>query len=116
MINQSVLEKLKPGSVVINVARGPVIQEEDLIGALESGHLAGAGLDVVEVEPLHPTSPLWTMENVVISPHVGAQSRFRVPNTIKFVSQNIQRFLRGEEPLNLVDKQLGYPARKKLCV
>ena len=116
MINQSVLEKLKPGSVVINVARGPVIQEEDLIGALESGHLAGAGLDVVEVEPLHPASPLWTMENVVISPHVGAQSRFRVPNTIKFVSQNIQRFLRGEEPLNLVDKQLGYPARKKLCV
>ena len=116
MINQSVLEKLKPGSVVINVARGPVIQEEDLIGALESGYLAGAGLDVVEVEPLHPTSPLWTMENVVISPHVGAQSRFRVPNTIKFVSQNIQRFLRGEEPLNLVDKQLGYPARKKLCV
>ena len=98
MINQSVLEKLKPGSVVINVARGPVIQEEDLIGALESGYLAGAGLDVVEVEPLHPTSPLWTMENVVISPHVGAQSRFRVPNTIKFVSQNIQRFLRGEEP------------------
>ena len=116
MINQSVLEKLKPGSVVINVARGPVILEEDLIGALESGYLAGAGLDVVEVEPLHPTSPLWTMENVVISPHVGAQSRFRVPNTIKFVSQNIQRFLRGEEPLNLVDKQLGYPARKKPCV
>lgn len=116
MINQSVLEKLKPGSVVINVARGPVIQEEDLIGALESGYLAGAGLDVVEVEPLHPTSPLWTMENVVISPHVGAQSRFRVPNTIKFVSQNIQRFLRGEEPLNVVDKRLGYPARKKPCV
>ena len=116
MINQSVLEKLKPGSVVINVARGPVIQEEDLIGALESGYLAGAGLDVVEVEPLHPTSPLWTMENVVISPNVGAQSRFRVPNTIKFVSQNIQRFLRGEEPLNVVDKRLGYPARKKPCV
>ncbi len=116
MINQSVLEKLKPGSVVINVARGPVVQESDLIAALESGHLAGAGLDVVEVEPLHPTSPLWTMENVVISPHVGAQSKYRVPDTIKFVSQNIQRFLRGEEPLNLVDKQLGYPARKKPCV
>ena len=94
MINQSVLEKLKPVSVVINVARGPVIQEEDLIGALESGYLAGAGLDVVEVEPLHPTSPLWTMENVVISPHVGANPDFESRIRIKFVSQNIQRFLR----------------------
>ena len=53
-----------------------MIQEEDLIGALESGYLAGAGLDAVEVEPLHPTSPLWTMENVVISPHVGGNPDF----------------------------------------
>ncbi len=116
MINNEVIGRLKPGSVVINVARGPAINESDLIEALESGHLAGAGLDVVEVEPLHPTSPLWTMDNVVISPHVGAQSKNRVPDTIKFVANNIQRFLRGNEPLNVVDKQLGYPPRKKPCV
>lgn len=116
MINREVLSKLKPGSVVINVARGPVVNETDLIEALNSGHIAGAGLDVVEVEPLHPASPLWTMDNVVISPHVGAQSKYRVPDTIGFVSQNIQRYLRGEQPLNVVDKLLGYPARKKPCV
>ena len=107
---------MKAGSVIINVARGPVVKEADLIDALSSGHLGGAGLDVVEVEPLHPTSPLWTMDNVVISPHVGAQSKYRVPDTIRFVAANIQRYLRGEEPLNVVDKHLGYPARKKPCV
>ena len=116
MINREALSKMKAGSVIINVARGPVIKEADLIDALRSGHLGGAGLDVVEVEPLHPTSPLWTMDNVVISPHVGAQSKYRVPDTIRFVAANIQRYLRGEEPLNVVDKNLGYPARKKPCV
>lgn len=116
MINSAVLTKMKPGSVVINVARGPVINESDLIEALESGHIAGAGLDVVEIEPLHPTSPLWNMNNVVISPHVGAQSKYRIPDTIRFVSQNLRRYLRGEEPLNVVDKRLGYPERKKPCV
>ena len=116
MINREALSKMKAGSVIINVARGPVVKEADLIDALSSGHLGGAGLDVVEVEPLHPTSPLWTMDNVVISPHVGAQSKYRVPDTIRFVAANIQRYLRGEEPLNVVDKHLGYPARKKPCV
>ena len=116
MIDKDVFSKMKPGSVLINVARGPVVKEADLIDALNSGHLAGAGLDVVEVEPLHPTSPLWTMDNVVISPHVGAQSKYRIPDTIRFVAENIQRYLRGEEPLNVVDKHLGYPARKKPSV
>ena len=116
MINREALSKMKAGSVIINVARGPVIKEADLIDALRSGHLGGAGLDVVEVEPLHPTSPLWTMDNVVISPHVGAQSKYRVPDTIRFVAANIQRYLRGEEPLNVVDQHLGYPVRKKPCV
>jgi len=116
MINREVLSRLKPGSIVINVARGPIVNETALIEALNSGHVAGAGLDVVEVEPLHPASPLWTMDNVVITPHVGAQSKYRVPDTIRFVSQNIQRYLRGELPLNVVDKHLGYPERKKPCV
>ena len=116
MINREALSKMKAGSVIINVARGPVVKEADLIDALSSGHLGGAGLDVVEVEPLHPTSPLWTMDNVIISPHIGAQSKYRVPDTIRFVAANIQRYLRGEEPLNVVDKHLGYPARKKSCV
>jgi len=116
MIQRDILTRMKPGSIIINVSRGPVINESDLIDALHSGHLAGAGLDVVEVEPLHPTSPLWTMDNVIISPHVGAQSKYRVPDTIRFTGQNIQRYLRGEEPLNVVDKNLGYPERKKPCV
>jgi D-3-phosphoglycerate dehydrogenase len=100
---------MKPGSMLINVARGPVIAAADLVDALQGGHLQSAGLDVTEVEPLPPQSPLWEMSNVIITPHVGAQSARRVDDSTDFFCQNLACYLRGESLKNVVDKELGFP-------
>lgn len=97
------------GSLFVNVARGQVVVENDLISSLQRGHLGGAALDVTETEPLPDKSPLWQMENVIITPHVGAQSARRVSDTVDFFCENIERFQQGLPPLNLVDKKLGFP-------
>jgi phosphoglycerate dehydrogenase-like enzyme len=91
------------------VARGPVVVERDLVAALQSGHLAGAGLDVTEVEPLPVESPLWELPNVIITPHVGAQSARRADDTTDLVCENLRRYFASRPLLNLVDKRLGYP-------
>lgn len=109
LIDQSVLRAMPPGSSLINVARGQVVKETDLIEALRSGHLASAGLDVTELEPPPEDSGLWGLENVLITPHVGAQSARRVDDSTRFACRNIQRYLAGEKILNVVDKDLGFP-------
>ena len=103
------IAKMRPGSLLVNVARGSVVVESALVDALKSGHLAGAGLDVTEVEPLAPDSLLWDDPKVVITPHVGAQSARRVDDTTDFACMNLKRFLAGELPYNRVDKHLGFP-------
>ncbi len=100
---------MRMGSVFINVARGQVVDETALIEALATGHLSAAGLDVTETEPLPPDSPLWGMSNVIITPHVGAQSATRVRDTTEFFCQNLKRYLAGKPLRNLVDKRLGFP-------
>ena len=100
---------MKPDAYFINVARGQVVDEEQLVAALGQGRLKGVGLDVTEVEPLPESSPLWSDDRVVITPHVGAQSARRVDVTVEFFCENLKRFQRGERLLNLVDKQLGFP-------
>ena len=109
MIDAAVLSAMKPGSVLINVARGPVVVESDLVDALNGGHPQSAGLDVTEVEPLPPQSPLWEMPNVIITPHVGAQSARRVDDSTDFFCLNLARYLRGETLKNVLDKELGFP-------
>ncbi len=109
MIGRTELGLMKAGSYLINVARGPVVDETALVQAIESGHLKGVGVDVTEVEPLPADSPLWTMENVLITPHVGAQSHRRVSDTVDFFCQNLQRFMKGQPLMNQVDKVLGFP-------
>ncbi len=111
LIDSVALATLKPGAILINVARGPIVVESDLVDALTSGQLAGAGLDVTEVEPLPATSPLWSLPNVIITPHIGAQSARRVDDTTDFFCQNLRRWLDGESLYNLVDKRLGFPRR-----
>ncbi|MCA9266445.1 MAG: D-2-hydroxyacid dehydrogenase [Planctomycetales bacterium] len=103
------LAQMKRGAILVNVARGAVVVEADLVKHLESGHISAALLDVTEVEPLAETSPLWDMPNVIITPHVGAQSDSRIDDTTNLFCQNLQRFLNGEPLLNLVDKRLGFP-------
>jgi len=112
MIDAPAIDRMKPGALLINVARGQVVVESDLIAALQSGRLAGAGLDVTESEPLPVASPLWTMRNVIITPHMGAQSPHRIDDTVDFFCENLRRFRAGEPLLNLVDKQLGFPREK----
>lgn len=107
-IGQRQFDQMKPGALLVNVARGEVVVERDLVAALRSGRLAGAGLDVAEVEPLPPDSPLWELENVIITPHVGAQSARRIDNTTELVCENLRRYLGGRPLLHLVDKQLGF--------
>ena len=112
MIDRRRLRLLPSGAILINVARGPVVVEQDLVEVLQSGHLAGAGLDVTEVEPLPPESPLWDMPHVMITPHVGAQSARRYDDATDFFCKNLERYLAGKRLLNLVDKQLGFPERR----
>lgn len=102
---------MKRGAVLINVARGQVVQETAMVEALRTGQLAAAGLDVTEVEPLPAESPLWEMPNVLITPHVGAQSARRADDTTDLLCENIRRKLSGRPLLNRVDKRLGFPER-----
>lgn len=109
LINRDVFQHMKPDAVLVNVARGPIVVEEDLVEALELRQLAGAALDVTETEPLPPISRLWDLPNVLITPHVGAQSATRIDATTRLFAENLKHFL-VEQPLrNIVDKQLGFP-------
>jgi phosphoglycerate dehydrogenase-like enzyme len=108
MIGADELAALPAGAVVLNVARGGVIDEEALIAALRGGALRGAGLDVFSREPLPGDSPLWTLPNVLVLPHVsGASHRFWRRQT-DLIIQNLRRYAAGESLLNTVDKQAGY--------
>jgi phosphoglycerate dehydrogenase-like enzyme len=109
MIDAAALSKMKPGALLINVARGPVVVEADLVESLEAGHLGGAGLDVTEVEPLPASSKLWNLPNVIITPHVGAQAARRNDDATDLFCKNLRRYLHGQPLINLVDKQLGFP-------
>lgn len=109
MIGAKELARMKPGAILINVARGPIVVERDLASALAAGHLGGAGLDVTEIEPLPAESPLWDMPDCLITPHVGAQSKWRADNTTNLICENLQRYFAGRPLINLVDKRLGFP-------
>lgn len=109
MIAAPQLARMKRGAILINVARGPVVVEADLVAALRNGHLGAAGLDVTQVEPLPNDSPLWDMPNVIITPHVGAQSARRADDTTNLICENLRRYFAGQPLLNLVEKRLGYP-------
>ena len=109
MIDEAAFARMKPHAILVNVARGPVVREADLVTALQTNQIAAAGLDVTEVEPLASGSPLWDMPNVIITPHVGAQSARRVPDTVKLFCDNLQRFRSGQPLINQIDKRLGFP-------
>ena len=92
MIDATALAGMRPGAMLINVARGPVVDEAALVQALQSGQLAAAGVDVTEVEPLPESSPLWELPNVLITPHVGAQSATRVDDSTQLFCENLERY------------------------
>ncbi len=110
MLSDAAFEAMKPSAIVMNVGRGPVIDEAALIRALEQKRIAGAALDVFETEPLSADSPLWDMGNVLISPH--CTDRTQNPDWLDLSMQcfleNFQRYVHGEPLMNLVDKRAGY--------
>lgn len=95
MIGADALARLKPGAQLVNVARGEIIDEDALISALRSGHLAGAYLDVFATEPLPESSPLWSMENVILSPHCAGDSTGRHARIDARFLENLQRYGAG---------------------
>ncbi len=109
MFDAEQLSKMKTGSILINVSRGPIVVERDLVAALRSEHLSAAAMDVTEIEPLPPESELWDMPNVILTPHVAGQSARRIDNMTDFFCDNLRRYQAGEPLQNLVDKQLGFP-------
>ncbi len=111
MIDARELSLMKHGSVLINVARGPLVIEAALADALESGQLYAAGLDVTEQEPPPVDSRLWNLPNCIITPHVAGQSGRRIDQVTDFFCDNLRRYLTGEPLKNLVDKHLGFPVR-----
>jgi D-3-phosphoglycerate dehydrogenase len=112
MIDAVAIEKMKPGAVLVNVARGPLVVEGDLVGALESGHLAGAVMDVTEQEPLPESSKLWDFPQVIITPHVGGQAAWRNDKITDLFCRNLVRWEEGKPLINfLADKRLGFPVR-----
>lgn len=102
MINKDTLAMMKPTAYLINTARGALIDEEALIEALKNSVIAGAGLDVQEVEPLDDASPLYTMDNVIITPHMGWRGLETRQRLVSLIQDNIRFFSQGK-PINRVD-------------
>jgi phosphoglycerate dehydrogenase-like enzyme len=101
-------EQMKRTAVLINIARGQLVKEQELIDALQAGIIGGAGLDVFEKEPLPPSSPLWEMENVILTPHSAGIFHRLDQNSGNFFIEQLQRYVKGEKLKNIVDKQRGY--------
>ena len=109
MIDAQALAMLPPGAILVNMARGPLVDENALADALESGYLDSAALDVTPQEPPAPTSRLWTAPRLIITPHVAGQSARRIDAMTDFFCDNLRRYLSGEPLRNLVDKTRGFP-------
>jgi len=108
IFNSEFFATLKPGSYFISVGRGRSTVTPDLIAALSSGRLAGAGLDVVDPEPLPADSPLWHLPNVIITPHVSAQTSVSREQRNLVLVENLRRYAAGEPMLSVVDIERGY--------
>lgn len=104
LFNAGTIARMRPGSYLINIGRGIIVDLQDLANALQSGHLAGAALDVSEIEPLPPNHPLWQMPNVLITPHVAAASPRISERHTAVLMDNIRRFVHNEPLTNIVRK------------
>ena len=108
MVSAAVLRALKPTAWVINIARGPIVDEAALAAALAERRIGGAALDVFETEPLPATSPLWSLDNAILTPHISNSSPKVRERSLALVVENVRRFKAGEPLLNLVDRSVGY--------
>ena len=108
LIDRETIERMRDGAIFVNVGRGKVVDEVALIEALRSGKLVGAALDVTAKEPLPPDSPLWELENVILSPHTAALSWHENERIVELFAENLRRYLRGDELLSRVRADVFY--------
>lgn len=108
LLDRRRLGLLPKGAYLYNIGRGAVIDQEALVEALQTGHLAGAGLDVFEKEPLPAESPLWQMPNVIVTPHIGADTPWDADGSAEIFLDNLKRFVAGQPLRNVVDPDVGY--------
>ena len=102
------LARLQGGALLVNVGRGPIVDQVAMLAALDNGQLGGAALDVFESEPLPPDSALWRMPNVIVSPHCADSTPESPQRSLEIFLDNLGRFRRGEPLLNVVDREEGY--------
>jgi phosphoglycerate dehydrogenase-like enzyme len=108
LIGRRALAAMRPDAILVNVSRGRLVDEAALAMALENGTIGGAALDVFEHEPLPPDSPLWAMDNVVITPHMAGFRPDHWDAVVDLFAENLRRFEAGQELLNVVNKKEGY--------
>ena len=108
LIGREELALMKKSAYLINVTRGGIIDEDALCQALHEGQIAGAGIDVTEIEPLPPESPLWDAPNIILTPHRAGASQHRPRKIYEFFCAQLERYLKGEPVLNIIDKRKGY--------
>lgn len=99
---------MKKGAYLVNVGRGPIIDQNAMIEALKDGRLAGAGLDVTDPEPLNAESPLWDMDNVILTPHSSGARKSYYDVGCELFTENLRRFLNGHELINQIDRANSY--------
>jgi D-2-hydroxyacid dehydrogenase (NADP+) len=108
MVGPAQFDLMKRGAYFIAVSRGGLYDLPSLVKALDSNHLAGAGVDVTDPEPLPKDNPLWKFKNVVVTPHIAGRSDKDHARMVGTIKDNIQRFADGKPLINVVDKQKGY--------
>jgi phosphoglycerate dehydrogenase-like enzyme len=108
MFRRPQLQQMKRSAYLINIGRGAIVDLADLVRSIEAGEIAGAGLDVFEVEPLPADHPLWRMDNVIITPHVAGHSPQIAKRHLAVLLGNIRRFGRGESLQNVVNKAMWF--------
>ena len=108
VFNADAYNKMKESAFLVNVTRGEVMEEASLVTALQTGQIRGAALDVAPREPLPADSPLWSMSNVVMTPHTAGASQFRQERNMERFIRNLRRFLADEPLVGVIDKHLGY--------
>ncbi|MGJ8632980.1 MAG: D-2-hydroxyacid dehydrogenase [Luteolibacter sp.] len=108
LLDEKAFAAMKPGTFLINIARGKVVNTDAMLKALDSGKLAAACLDVTDPEPLPKDSPLWSHPEVIITPHISSRSEVTDQRRAALLRENLRRFSSAEPLLNVVDKELGY--------
>jgi phosphoglycerate dehydrogenase-like enzyme len=108
LIGACELRALKPTAYMVNIARGGIVNEAALVRALKENWIAGAGVDVFEHEPLAADSELWKLENALVAPHISSATPHYDDRAVELFCENLRRYVRGDELLNLVDITKGY--------